>query len=235
VSPFLRAPRVSAVSSVADTGANLVERLREVCCTTARTLSGSGAGVSVMARDGVHGMAAASDRDTERLEELQFTYGEGPCIDAFATRRPVLVPDLTDGVMKRWPAYAPAVHGAGVRAVFAFPLQVGSARLGVLDLFRTQPGVLSTEEIVQAVTLADLAVVALLGGAANAPEGSDGLDGAIENRAELFQAQGMVMVQLGVTITEAMVRIRAHAYAENRRLSDVAADIIARRLIFERP
>jgi len=226
---------VSPLNDAPDADTGLVARLREVCRHAVRTLSASGSGVSVMTRDGTHGMAAASDPGTEHLEEMQFMCGEGPCIDAFATRRPVLVPFLHKQAMNRWPAYGPAVRSVGVRAVFAFPLQVGSARLGVLDVFRIRAGVLSAAEITQALAIADLAVNALLDGTANASDGSDGLDGAIENRAELFQAQGMVMVQLGVTITEAMLRIRAHAYAENRRLSEVATDIVARRLIFDRP
>jgi AmiR/NasT family two-component response regulator len=82
-------------------------------------------------------------------------------------------------------------------------------------------------------------VTALLDGQEHATTARDGLDGhdglaeAIEHRAELFQAQGMVMVQLGIPISEALVRIRAYAYAENRRLNDVAADIVARRLHFD--
>jgi len=189
-----------------------------------------------MADNGVHGMAAASDPATARIEELQFTFGEGPCVDAFATSRPVLVAELTDGAMDRWPIYAPAIYDAGIRAVFAFPMQIGAARLGVLDVFRAVPGPLSRQELGEALTYADRAVTALLDGhedAMTARGGQDGLDEAIEHRAEVFQAQGMVMVQLGIPITEALVRIRAYAYAEVRSLHDVAADIVARRLRFD--
>jgi hypothetical protein len=218
-----------------DAHSGVVDHLHEVCVTAARTLSAAGAGVSVMTRDGAHSMAAASDAGAARLEEMQFTFGEGPCIDAFATRRAVLVPDLSDDAVRRWPAYAPAVRDIGIRAVFAFPIQVGPARLGVLDVFRNRAGALTTREVRQALTIVDRTVAALLDGTADAPAGSDGLDGALEHRAELFQAQGMVMVQLGVTVIEAMVHIRAHAYAENRRLGDVAADIVAQRVHFDRP
>jgi GAF domain-containing protein len=214
----------------------VIGRLQRVCRDAALALSASGVGVSVMAANGVHGMATASDPATARIEELQFTVGEGPCVDAFASSRPVLVPDLSDGVMRRWPIYAPAVHDAGIRAVFAFPMQVGAARLGVLDVFRTLPGPLSREELGRALTFADVAVTALLDGQEHdntAPDGPIGLDEAVEHRAEIFQAQGMVMVQLGVPISEALVRIRAYAYAENRPLNDVAADIVARRLRFD--
>jgi hypothetical protein len=209
--------------------------MRRVCGAAVQTLSACGAGISMMTGDGTRGVGAASDPGSARLEELQFTLGEGPCVDAYASRRPVLVPELANGAMTRWPAYAPAVHENGVRAVFAFPLQVGAARLGVLDVFRDRAGALTSDELRQAVLLADVTVTALLdqheGGGTAA--GIDDLDEAIEDRAELFQAQGMVMVQLGISIGEAMARMRAYAYAENRRLGEVARDIVARQLRFD--
>jgi len=213
----------------------VVAALQRLCSAAAGALAASGAGVSVMAEDGARGIAAASDPASARIEELQFVLGEGPCIDAFASRRPILVPDLSDGPAHRWPAYTPAAHDEGVRAVFAFPLQVGAARLGVLDVFRARAGPLTGDQLRQAFAFTDLAVRTLLDGQDDAIPGAaaDGLDEAIEHSAELFQAQGMVMVQLGLPLAEALVRIRAYTYAENRRLTDVARDIVARRLRFD--
>lgn len=219
----------------AESPGGVVGALQRLCKAAVGALSASGAGVSVMAEDGARGVAAASDPASERIEELQFVLGEGPCIDAFAWRRPVLVPDLADGAAQRWPAYTPAAHDEGVRAVFALPLQVGAARLGVLDVFRARAGPLSGTELRQVFGFTDLAVRTLLDGQDHAVPGAaaDGFDEAIEHSAELFQAQGMVMVQLGVSLAEALVRIRAYTYAENRRLNDVARDIVARRLRFD--
>jgi hypothetical protein len=131
--------------------------------------------------------------------------------------------------------FAPAAAEAGAGAVFAFPLQIGAARLGVLDVFRDRVGGLSDQHLADALRFAEVTVAALLDrqedGDAGAP---DGLIDAVGNRAELFQAQGMVMVQIGGTITEAMARMRAYAYAESRSLSKVARDVVARALSFER-
>jgi hypothetical protein len=227
----------AAIAGQSDPGGRggTVGLLRRVCAAAVQTLSASGAGVTVMIGDGVRGVSAASDPGSARLEELQFTLGEGPCLEAYASRRPVLIPELADGAMTRWPAYAPAVVEQGVRAVFAFPLQIGAARLGVLDVFRDRAGPLTADELWHAVLLADATVAALLDQHEQAGGGADraDLDEAIEDRAELFQAQGMVMVQLGVSIGEAMARMRAYAYAENRRLSEVAHDVVARRLRFD--
>jgi hypothetical protein len=211
-------------------------KLRRLCSAAGRALSASGAGVSVLAGDGMRGVAAVSEPAYEPVEELQFTLGEGPCLDAFANRQPVLVPDLSDGAMGRWPVYASALHNKGVRAVFAFPLQIGAARLGALDVFRGEAGSLTAGEFRDALTFADVAVTTLLDVQARAVPGAaaDGLDDeVVGHRAELFQAQGMVAVQLGIPLADALARLRAYAYAEDRALGDVARDVVARRVSFD--
>lgn len=219
-----------------DAGDGLAAFLQQLCAAAVRALSGSGVGLNVMIEDGLRGLTTASDPATARVEDLQFVLGEGPCIEAYTARRPVLIPELGDGASGRWPGYTPAAYQAGVRAVFAFPLQIGAARLGVLDVFRVRPGPLTADELAQALSFAEVAVTTLLGGQDRARPGAapDGLDQAMNSRAEVFQAQGMVMVQLDVTLADALARMRAHAYAENRALTDVAHDIVQRRLQFDR-
>jgi hypothetical protein len=211
------------------------DRLRRLCGVAVDTVPAAGAGLSVAARDSQVGLLVAADPVSERLEELQVVLGEGPCVDAATGRRPVLVADLGQEGPHRWPVYAAAVHEAGFRAIFAFPLQVGAAQLGVLDLFRTQPGHMSGAELQRAFALADEAVTILLDGQEGDASGdAEPFDETLAAPSELFQAQGMVMVQIGGTLGEAMARIRAHAYAENRRLIDVARDVVARELLFDR-
>jgi hypothetical protein len=216
-------------------GDQVVDQLRRLCHLAVRTLPASGAGLSVVAKDKQFSMLAAADPVSERIEELQFVLGEGPCVDAAAARRPVLVPDLAVEGPTRWPAYAAAVLEAGICAVFAFPLQVGAAQLGVLDLFRAGAGSLTGAELGRAIRLADDAVMLLLAGQERPRLDGDGTldDELLGATAELFQAQGMVMIQIGGTLTEAMARIRAYAYAQDRRLADVARAIVARELHFE--
>lgn len=146
-------------------------RLQRLCTVMTRVLPATGAGVSVLTEIRIEGgTAAAWGPDSRALEELQFSLGEGPCIEAFTSRRPVLEPDLPGRGMQRWPAYGPVAHAYGVRAVFAIPLQVGGARLGALDIYRDEPGSLSAVNLSQAVTFADLAVSVLLD-AQNAADG----------------------------------------------------------------
>jgi AmiR/NasT family two-component response regulator len=102
-------------------------------------------------------------------------------------------------------------------------------------VFRAEPGSLSPGEYREAMTFADVAVTTLLDGQARATPGADadGLDDVMGQRAELYQAQGMVSVQLGVSLADALARLRAYAFAEGRPLGDVARDVVARRLAFD--
>jgi len=159
--------------------------------------------------DGLGGVPAASDPGSRALGELQFTLGEGPCVDAHAWRRPVLEPDLrVVATIRRWPGYAPAAYEAGVRAVFAFPLQIGAARLGVLDVHRRRPGSLSAESLTRALTFAEVAVQQILDGQSRAADGraADGLAEALAYRHVVYQAQGMAMAQLGCSLVDMLRR-----------------------------
>jgi GAF domain-containing protein len=206
--------------------------LERVCFAVVPVLSASGAGISMMTADGTRGVCIASDPVSQHVDDLQFVLGEGPCMEAFEHRRPVLVTDVAD-TATRWPLYAPAAEQGGVRAVFAFPLQIGGARLGVLDVFRRDAGPLTADQLTDALLFTDVTVSAVLDRQESAGTGrSDDLDAAIRHRAELFQAQGMIMVQLGVPLAEAMVRLRSHAYAQNRRLDELARDVVAGRIRF---
>lgn len=207
--------------------------LQRLCRAAQRDLPASGVGVSMISKVGGQMMAAASSTSSAMIEELQFALGEGPCLTAFETRRPVLVPDLAHAAKTTWPAYAPAAYQHGVRAVFAFPLQVGVARVGALDVYRDVVGGLSTWTMSRALGYADAAMQTMLQAQQDGETGSL-LGDTADSRFEVYQAQGMVMVQLGITADEALARIRAHAYALDRRLLDVAEDVIARRIVLER-
>ena len=214
-----------------------IGRLDRLCSVLTRVLPASGVGLSLLTDDNQGGgTVAASDAKCRLLEELQFTLGEGPCIDAYASRQPVLEPDLGTHGSRRWPGYAPAAHEHGIRAVFAFPLQVGAARAGALDMYRTETGSLTGDALTEAVTFADVAMGLLVDGQSRSGDNrsSAAVDDALASRLEVYQAQGMVMVDLGVGIEEAMARLRAHAWAEGRSIEDVAQDVVAGKLTLER-
>jgi len=196
-----------------------------------------GAAISLMTASNLRETLYASDATVDLLEDLQFSLGEGPCVDAALSGRPVLVADLRDPAQtSRWPIYAAAVvDQAHIGAVFAVPLQWGTITLGVLDLYRRAPGSLSAAQARDAISAADAAALMLLGvRTAPDPEGDELWDRSWSKRAEIHQATGMVVAQLGVSPTDAFARLRAHAFSEGVQLGDVARDVVARRLRFTR-
>jgi len=174
----------------------------------------------------------ATDEVSQLIEELQYSLGEGPCVDAHHQDKVVAEPDLADPVTRRWPAFTPPALQAGVRAVFGFPLRVGTVRLGALNLYRDLPGPLTGDQHADALVVADLAARWVLEAQAGAPP--DTVAGELEAGADfhfaVHNAAGMVSVQEDISVTEALIRLRAFAFSSDRLLADVAEDVIARRL-----
>lgn len=195
----------------------------------------TGAGIIVMADSGPGAMLASTDGPARILEELQFTLGEGPCVDASTSRRPVLQPELARTACQRWPGFAAGALAAGVRAIFAFPLQVGGIRVGVLDLYRDVEGVLDDRQLAEALAFADAAtsVLLMLQARTGRDGGHPGLVELIEDRAEVHQATGMISVQAGLGLAAALVLLRARSYAAERPILEVARQVIARTLRFD--
>jgi GAF domain len=197
----------------------------------------SGAGIMLMSGDIQRGAVGVSDDVAARIEELQYTLGEGPCVDAYQQDRPVMEPDLVAPDFVRWSAFSPAAVAAGVRSIFGFPLRLGGARLGALNLYRDQPGRLSDEDHANALVAADVVCRALLVMQADAAPGtvSAALGQGTDFGAVVHQASGMVSVQLDVSVAEALIRLRAYAFANNQHLSEVGTAVVARQLSFDAP
>ena len=202
--------------------------LHGLCRDLTSTLGVMGAAVNLMSAGGSDGVAAASDDRCRDVDELQFTTCEGPCHEAFAARRPVLTPDLRAAAVRQWPGYASAALASGVSGVFAFPIHIGGAGFGVLDVYTERPGSMPPEQLTMALTYAQIATEIMIDGDLTTVDGEldPGLSTALDYRAEIHQAQGMVMVDLGVSAAEALTRMRAHAFGSNTSLIDLARDVI---------
>jgi hypothetical protein len=207
-------------------------RLCDVC---AEVSAMTGAGIMLMSNDTPMGSVCTTDKVSAQIEDLQFMLGEGPCVDAYGQGRPVLEPNLADPMTPRWLSFTPPALTAGARAVFGFPLQVGAVRLGALNLYRDRPGPLSDDQHADSLVMADVAaqeVLAMQGQTGPDPVAAQ-LDVGTDFHLNVHQASGMVAAQLGITVGEALVRIRAHVFAHDMTLSEVAGDIVARRLRFD--
>jgi hypothetical protein len=208
---------------------------RSLCVASAAAIGVSGAGLILMSGGRALGSVCVSNRMTEIAEEWQYTLGEGPCVDAFRSKAPVLVPDLADPEITRWPGFREGAQAAGVRAAFGFPLLVESVCFGALNLYQDHPGPLTPEQIADAVAVAFVASRVVLAWQSVAGPGSLAwqLEHVPMHRAVVQQAAGMVSVQASVSVTDAIVMLRAYAFAEDRSISEVAADVVGGRLRFD--
>jgi hypothetical protein len=127
-----------------------------------------------------------------------------------------------------------------IRGVYAMPVVVAGEYVGALDFFQADPTVLDSKQVAGVVLAAELAQIPMLDllhqdlyDAAATPGSDAWTELNTLTRAEVSQATGMLIAQLNIAAPAALVRLRAHAYATNRSATDVARDIIDRRLRLE--
>lgn len=195
-----------------------------------------GASISVLGGP-VSGLTvSASDDVANRLDELQFDLGEGPCWSALAHRVPVLMDARAAG--PDWPMFRAAVASdsiaGGVGSMFAFPLAIGALDIGAIDLYSSHSNLLDPELISEASSLADIAAWRVLRTILDDPAQGYDSDSIGYSRREVHQATGMIIVQLGVGPEDAELLLRAHAFASGRSVREVAKDVVERRLDFGR-
>ena len=208
-----------------------------ICLVCPEAIDVDGASVGLLA-SGEHRSLGASDSVAEAIETTQMSSHEGPCIEAFDTGRPSIETDLgSPAARRRWPEFAPAALEFGARAVYGFPLMVDDAPIGALDLYSRQVRQLTDSEVEDAMLLANMAALAIR--VAEDPDQTSvvGLTAEPEqpwaHPAVVHHASGMTAVQLGISVDEAMLRLRAFAFAADRGLAEVARDVVNRRLRLE--
>lgn len=215
-----------------DDGASTGGGSGRLCSACVQVLPVDAAAIMLRSADGWQ-RTGASDAEAARVEELQVTLGEGPGVEAWRTYGPLLVPDLLADAGTQWPMFAAGRTGE-LSAVFAFPLQRGAIRLGVLDLYRRSPGRLGAKALEEALAVAEAVTTVLLMSGRGDPMGApaDWLGESPLNR-QINQATGMIIAQLGIGAEEAYVRLRGLAFSHNRLVGDVARDVVDRRLRFD--
>lgn len=176
-----------------------------VCEVSAQVLGVSGAGMCLIGGRQHQIVVHGTDPLAEQLADLQVTLGEGPCTEAVATGRPVVVPDLAGDVPAHWGRYAQEALTRGVRALFTFPLQAGTLQLGALDLYRLSPGPLTPDQTADAGLLTDIASRSML-----AQKDRIHLDGSVSvlhwmsaQHRRSVPGRGRA-VDLGITVGEAL-------------------------------
>jgi hypothetical protein len=196
-------------------------------------------GVTMVAAGSQSVTAHASDERARAVEDLQHTLGEGPGVAASESGATAFVPDLEnlgDLSYERWPTFAMEAVDLGVQAAFAFPLLLGTSSVGALSLYRTECGSLSEEGVQHGWVTAEAVAWTLAGSGSSSTSGSGSLSGSTApptidqmDPMRVHQAAGMVMVQLGVPIDLALLRMRAAAYSEGLSVDELAEAIVQRR------
>ena len=210
-----------------------------MCAPCVRVLPITGVSISTLSGSIAAETVCASDAVAFRIDELQFDLGEGPCWEAFASHRPVLVPDLRGEAHPHWPVFGSAVRSTGACAMFAFPLYVGTTNIGSMSLYRTTTGPLDGGAVADAKALADTVAVHVLQrilAAAGQDDGgvpgsqSDPWQDSPHDRREIHQATGIVMNQLDLPVGAAFARLRGHAFAADDTMAAIAHDVVIGRL-----
>lgn len=206
-----------------------------LCKGFLESLTISGAAISVFSGLSPATIVCASDAVAARIDELQFDLGEGPRWEALISRRPVLLPDVRRGPHTAWPVFAESLLELHVGALFVFPLMLGALDVGVAELYRSEPGPLSPAEHSTAAQLADAATWLLLRQLLTLTP-ADGADAPADDsplsRREIHQATGMVLAQAGTSARDALLLMRAYAFAQGRTVREVARDVVSRSLDF---
>ncbi|GAA3886702.1 GAF domain-containing protein [Saccharothrix violaceirubra] len=203
--------------------------LRLLCRTCVELLPVDGASISVMTGAAEWETLYAGDEVLARAEAFQFTLGEGPCLEAFEHRRPVLLPDFGVDAARRWPVFAAQVAAEPIGGFFAFPLLSGALGIGVMALYRHHTGWLAPAELAVALHLVAMATGVVLGMRLDRLD-ADWWAALPLHREQVHQATGMLIAAFGIPPDEAFARLRAHAFATGRLVEEIARDLVVRRI-----
>ena len=230
-----RRARIMAAVTEQDATAGAGELVRRLCRFAVDEMALSGCALVLMSGAETASVLAGAGRHARTVTGLQMELGEGPCLDAYASGIPVLLPDLAAESANRWPTFAAAALAVGVHAEFSLPLTVGPGGIGTLDLCRDRPGMLSDEHLADALVAADIARDAVLYQqyAPGVPDLAELLDTVGTDRTVIHQATGMIAAQLDDTIANALARLRAAAFASGRPMYEIAQDVVERRVRFD--
>ena len=205
-----------------------------MCVPFLRALPISGVSIWVLGAGRVGSTVCSSDDTAARLDAVHFDCGEGPRWEVVRTGRAVMVSNIRARSHDRWPFFSSEASRLGVGALFAFPIRLGAVVVGVADMYRRGAGDFDSDQAQQAQDLASAAAAEAVQHATFAADHERPLADVIEPemRREVLQATGMILVQLETTAHEALVRLKAHAFARGDSVLHVANLVVLRQLDF---
>lgn len=217
---------LGGLSRLATEAISLSEMLVSVAEFAVRAIPGAdGAGVTLLQNDRPDTIVASADFVRE-VDAIQYGIGEGPCITAAAEGRTVSSGSL--GGEQAWPRFGPRVGRLGVHSVVSIPLLVRSSVLGAMNVYAHGKNAFDTH----AVTLGELFAVPAAVSVQNASALADArrlaseLQAALDGRAIIDQAMGIIMSRSGCASVEAFTKLRTMSQSENRKVSSIATQIV---------
>jgi hypothetical protein len=227
---IVAADRLIAILTLLDKRKRTGREQGSLCAVAAEVTEQSGAGIALLSEGGELTSLCASNKVAQRLMDLEITVGEGPCVDASRSFGAIEEVELLSSTSSRWLAYSSSAGFAGARAVFGFPLCIGAICLGALSLYRDRPGPLTDAQASDAYLMASVVARAILAMQAGAPRDmiADELVREATFDFAVHQAAGMVSVQGTMSVGDALVALRAHAFTTDCTSSALALRIVAR-------
>jgi GAF domain-containing protein len=208
---------------------DIVELLTTLSDRCVEVLNIAAAGIMLATPEGRLQTITSSDETMHVVELFEIQSDEGPCLDCFHGREPVVNQDLTGrDANARWPRFAPVAVQAGFHAADAIPMRLRGQIIGALNLFQASPGSMTIDDVAIAQALADVATIAILQNraAVETRELNAHLTAALSSRIVIEQAKGIIAERHRVPVDEAFDRLRRLARNGNRRLADVARDTV---------
>ena len=222
---------VDAFVELADTlvdDFDVIDLLTVLAHRCVEVLGVTAAGLMLVAPGGALRVMASSSETMRTLELFEVQAQQGPCVDCYRTGQSVVEPDLASDT-ERWPQFSAMAVAAGFGSAAAFPMRLRTKVIGALNVFSVDAGAMRAVDERAAQALADVATIGILQHRA-VVEGAvliDQLNDALQTRIVIEQAKGMLVEREGLEMDQAFSRLRSEARNTNRRLTDVARDVIA--------
>jgi GAF domain-containing protein len=209
---------------------DIVDFLQGLSADSVEILGAEAAGVMLADARGGLRLIASSDERMRLLELFELQGEQGPCLDAFATGRPVQASAADSRI--RWPAFAPRASDAGFQAMCAVPLRVRTDIIGALNLFRGVDELFTDAEMDIVQAMGEMAAIGLIQERALRERTllTEQLQAALTSRVMIEQAKGMLAEYLTITVDDAFQLLRSYARDGNRKLSQVASDVVSRKI-----
>ena len=206
---------------------SLGDVLGEVTDIAARSIRGAESTSITLVRGDRAFTAAHTGEMALAADELQYERGHGPCMDAGRAGVVLRIDDMR--TEERWPDYTVRVVDVGVRSSLSVPLPYQGSSIGALNIYASRPGAFATaesEEVATAVAEAVAVAVANADAHDRLAEQARNMRLAMESRAVIEQAKGVLVAQRRLGPEAAFEILREASQRYNRKLRDIASGIV---------